>query len=232
MKREVDIVLPCFNPMKDWYTELLDFDQTAGNNYILNYIIVNDGSTQILNLEELKKVLPPSTIFWSYPTNMGKGHALRKGMELSKSEFAVYTDIDFPFTNSGIISVIDALVSGNQDVVVGYRPEAYYENKMSWFRRFLSKSFRLFVKKILKMPVSDTQCGLKGFNSKGKLKFLETKINRYLFDFEFIYKASKDTSIRILPVAVQLKENVIFSKMKLKIIFQELFNLGRILIFS
>ncbi len=103
---------------------------------------------------------------------------------------------------------------------------------MSQFRKLLSKAFRFFVKRILKMPVTDTQCGLKAFNKRGKEKFLGTTINRYLFDFEFIYEACKDKSLTIQPVQVQLKENVIFSKMKLKIIFQETLNLIRILLFK
>ena len=82
------------------------------------------------------------------------------------------------------------------------------------------------------MSITDTQCGLKGFNKTGKEKFLSTTINRYLFDFEFIYKVCKNKNLQIVPVEVQLKENVVFSKMRLKILAQESLNLISILFFK
>ncbi len=79
------------------------------------------------------------------------------------------------------------------------------------------------------MPVSDTQCGLKGFNTNGKEIFLKTTIDRYLFDFEFIFQCSRKKSILLKTVPVQLKDNVVFSNMKLKILMQESLNLIRVL---
>jgi glycosyltransferase involved in cell wall biosynthesis len=233
MPRYLDIVLPCFNPNATWPDELLNFHAYIKDSYTLNYIVVNDGSTsgqldRQINYLKQKNI---SIDFISYEVNRGKGYALRKGMDISKADYILYTDIDFPFTNQSMLSMMDALTNLNHDIVVGFRNESYYDKKMSRFRKILSKAFRFFVNKILKMPVTDTQCGLKAFNKKGKTKFLGTSIDRYLFDFEFIYTACKDSSLSILPVQVQLKENVQFSKMKLKIIFQELINLLRILLF-
>ena len=84
----------------------------------------------------------------SYPTNMGKGYALRQGVEASKAEYIVYTDVDFPFTDQSLLDVMNELVKNQADVIAGFRNENYYENKMSWFRKMLSKSFRFFLKNI------------------------------------------------------------------------------------
>ncbi len=230
----VDIVLPCYNPNDTWPSELLSFDAFIKDHCTVNYIVVNDGSPgnklpeQIIGLQQ-KNI---SVTYISYQKNQGKGYALRQGVLASRNEYVVYTDIDFPFTSQSISDLIHSLLGGGYDVVAGYRNEGYYEKKMSAFRKLLSKAFRYFIKKILKMTITDTQCGLKGFNKKGKEKFLATKINRYLFDFEFIYLSGKDKTLRINPVQVQLKENVIFSKMRLKIIAQESFNLLSVLLFS
>jgi len=168
----------------------------------------------------------------SYPENKGKGYALRQGVKASKNEYVIYTDIDFPFTNNSVMDVIDKILGGGSDVVAGNRDAMYYRNKMSFFRKLLSKSFRFILKHLLRMKVTDTQCGLKAFNAKGKEEFLKTRINRYLFDFEFIYRCGKNNSIRITPEAVELKPNVEFSKMKLKILVQETFNLFKVILFS
>lgn len=233
MPVSVDIVLPCFNPNSSWHSELISFYETAKKLYNLKFIVVNDGSV-LGNLSQQISVLRQHQVplvFIDNKINKGKGFALRHGVSRSDSDFIVCTDIDFPFTTQSTLKLIGALVQGNHDVVAGYREEDYYKNKMSGFRRILSKAFRFFIKSILNMPVSDTQCGLKGFNRIGKEVFLSTRINRYLFDFEFIYTACKSKKVRINPLSVQLKEDIVFSKMKLKILLQESLNLLYVLIF-
>ena len=231
MLQRADIILPCFSPNTRWFQELEDFYSYAGDKYNLQFIIVDDGSNspaltaQIIGLQQKKIPLE----YVSYQQNRGKGYALRAGVERATANIMAYTDIDFPFTNKSTLSVLDALAQGNCDVVAGYREHAYYSKKMSGFRKLLSQSFRFFLKRILKLPVSDTQCGLKGFNEKGKLQFLTTTIDRYLFDFEFIYTSAKNKSIRLVSVPVELKDNVLFSKMRLKILLQESVNLIKVL---
>jgi glycosyltransferase involved in cell wall biosynthesis len=199
--------------------------------YRVNFILVNDGSNEeniVRQLEVLRnKHIPVEYI--SYEVNRGKGFALRHGVLTASSEYIVYTDVDFPFTDDSMYDVIHELVTDKYDIIAGFRDERYYAQKMSFFRKSLSRLFRWFIREILKMPVADTQCGLKGFNSRGRNKFLSTTINRYLFDFEFIYAAVKDKTISIGSVQVQLKNNVVFSTMRLKILIQESFNLLRVL---
>lgn len=193
---------------------------------------MNDGST-ITQISEQVNALKKKNIpiqYLAYPENKGKGYALRKGISLSQNKYVIYTDIDFPFTNESVVAVIDFLINDANDIVVGHRNYNYYKNNISTFRKILSKAFRFFIKNIVGIKITDTQCGLKGLSEKGKTKFLTTKINRYLFDFEFIFISSKDKTMRIKAVEVQLKENVVFSKMKLKILLQEFFNLFQILL--
>ncbi len=234
MSKTIDIVLPCYNPNSSWTQELIGFYRfSEGAAYQLNFIIVNDGSSGdsvAAHIALLKSNNIPLK-YISYSVNKGKGYALREGVRSSEADFIAYTDIDFPFTNVSTARVLETLVSGQCDVVAGYREQAYYQNKMSGFRKYLSRMFRFFLKRFLKLPVTDTQCGLKAFNRTGREKFLSTKINRYLFDFEFIYTACKDPRIRIQTVPVVLKENVVFSKMRFKILLQESLNLLSILFF-
>jgi len=234
MLRSVEIVVPCYNPNETWHLELLDFNNEVKNNYQLNFIIVNDGSGANSISEKLKFLADEgiSINYISYSKNMGKGFALRQGVLASKGEFVVYTDIDFPFTNKSVKDLLDLLVSSGYSVVSGYRNQDYYQKTMSVYRKLLSKTFRFFIENILKMSVTDTQCGLKGFNSVGKRKFLETSINRYLFDFEFIYTSEKDPTIFLKTLRVQLKDGIVFSQMKPRILFQEIFNLLYILLFK
>src|SRR6476661_10115725 len=155
MAQPVDIVLPCFNPNKSWPDELLKFDHSIRPRFDVRYILVNDGSvtgdinSQVNFLKQ--KNIPISLI--SYPDNRGKGYALREGVKTSTAQFVLYTDIDFPFTNESMNSVLTALTSGEADIVAGFRNEKYYEKTISEFRKGLSKTFRFFIKRFLRMPI-------------------------------------------------------------------------------
>lgn len=234
-RTRIDIVLPCYNPGNKWHEELIRFYYSAKNVYDLHFILVNDGSQNSNNILQQIEVIKAEGIsihYLSYEKNMGKGYALRKGVAASTNPFVLYTDIDFPFTDQSTLAVIQTLVHETCDLAVGYRADNYYKETMSFYRKILSRTFRFFIRRILGMSVSDTQCGLKAFNENGKAEFLRTTINRYLFDFEFIYSAGKTKTLVIKTVEVRLKDNIVFSKMRLKILMQEVFNLLRVLLFK
>lgn len=234
MDRSLDIVLPCYNPQKNWHLELLGFHKQAKTHFDIRYYVVDDGSEN----DELKKSLPElekeglSVSYITYSRNRGKGFALREGVRRTTNDHVLYTDVDFPFTNESVLRIAETLMSGNFDVVAGRRNEDYYANKMSGFRKLLSRWFRFVLRRLLKMQITDTQCGLKAFNARGKEEFLKTTVNRYLFDFEFIYRVSQRKGLRVCPVNVELKSNVVFRKMPLKILLQEFVNLFRVLLFT
>jgi hypothetical protein len=78
--------------------------------------------------------------------------------------------------------------------------------------------------------VTDTQCGLKGFDNLGKSIFLTTTIDRFLFDLEFLSLAGKNKLVYTYSVPVELNEGVVFSRMGWRVVASELQNLLRIVL--
>ena len=151
-------------------------------------------------------------------------------MKESTADYIVFTDIDFPYTFESTLGLCKAVLSGDADIVVGQRKARYYE-KTPWQREFISKMLKVFNKYVLRIPVTDTQCGLKGFNKKGLEIFNTTSVNRYLFDLEFlILSGSRKHQLKIAPFEVELREDVTFSKLNTNILFTEGLNVMRILI--
>jgi glycosyltransferase involved in cell wall biosynthesis len=227
----ITVILPCYNPIDSWTDALLQFHEFSKPTYSVDYILVNDGSSNDTIINQQVVALNKSGIsvtLHSYQQNKGKGFALRYGVEQCKSDLMVYTDIDFPFENASMIKVFEELANGN-DVVIGYREPDYYL-KVPFLRKVISKLFRFFLKRILRIKITDTQCGLKGFNSLGRKAFLKTSINRYLFDFEFIYRISKAKVLKIKTVSVVLKDGIVFRKMPLKTLFSESFSVLRVIL--
>jgi hypothetical protein len=59
--------------------------------------------------------------------------------------------------------------------------------------------------------------------------FLQTTINRYLFDLEFIRNCYKGKTLRVKPVPVALNENVHFRKMDYRILLPEMLNFVKLI---
>lgn len=226
--KKLSIVLPCYNPDKNWVANILiRYNEIAQHlkNYEINIIIVNDGSSQNIDggFSEIEKNLPNCQII-SYPANKGKGFAIRKGVEAAFGDYIIYTDIDFPYTNESILEIVNRL--DKSDITIGTRGLSYYNN-IPAHRIFISKLLKFLIKTLLQIPTDDTQGGLKGMRNEVKQYFLQTEINRYLFDLEFICIASKNKlNINLIPVV--LNENTIVRKMNLKVVSKEMINFFKV----
>ena len=227
-----DLIVPCYNPPKGWeknFIEKVSQLRKHLEDVTINIILVNDGSTQNFSEKEVSFLTNncANLEIVTQITNQGKGSALRKGVALAKSKLQIFTDIDFPYTLPSILAIYKTLITG-ADVALGNRKSDYYQT-VPFARRVISKFLRWVLKTVLKLPITDTQCGLKGFNAKGKEVFLNTKINRFLFDLEFVKMAtSKNTDLSVTPVEVKLRPDVVFSKMNYKVLLGESVNFARL----
>lgn len=224
------IIIPCYNPREGWAARIVENFQAYLEKSSLSDVrltLVNDGSTQQVSeaeLQYLRQAIPNLTLV-TYSQNGGKGHALREGVQHSHSDLYIFTDVDFPYTLESMLAVEAALLERG-GIAVGHRNTEYYV-QVPWFRKVLSRSFRWFIRQLLSLPVEDSQCGLKGFDEKGREIFLQTTIERFLFDLEFLVLANK--KVPIYPVPVQLKDGITFTTMSTKILWRESRNFLKIL---
>lgn len=228
--KALGLVLPCYNPPSGWEDVVIEkvkhLETLIG--VPIHLTLVNDGSTERFTDEMTSKIEMAIDHFnlVSYAENRGKGFALRAGVEEVIQDKIIFTDIDFPYLDESFVAIYQTLMEGN-DVALGHRGKDYYD-KTPWFRKIVSKTLRWFLKTFLRLPTDDSQCGIKGFNKKGATIFLETKIDRFLFDLEFIKLASK-RKLEIKTTNVQLKPDVVFSKVGMGIILREGLNFLKVL---
>lgn len=224
----LSIVLPCYNPLPDWVEIIRRHAALAQQNYSnVEIIVVNDGSRPNIHDQAVESI--PGVRLIKYETNRGKGYALRQGAQAATGEYIIYTDIDFPYTNESFDKIFEALKAGN-DVAIGIRGEEYYAH-LPASRVRISKFLRSLIRFFLRIPTDDTQCGLKGFNQKGKEVFLQTTINRYLFDLEFVFLSARK-KLNIKTVEVELRPEITLSQMNWKVLLQEFGNFLKIFVRS
>ncbi|MBP7389211.1 MAG: glycosyltransferase [Chitinophagales bacterium] len=228
----LSIILPCYNPGAEWVAHVLSatytIEQKLGS---VELIVVNDGSIKPDLLNELRAAYSkPELKLINLKKNTGKGYALRQGVAEASGNLIIYTDIDFPYKVESFMEIYRLLKKNQVDVAIGVRGDDYYKH-LSASRIRVSKFLRMLIKTLLLLSTDDTQCGLKGFNLKGRKVFLQTTINRYLFDLEFIFLAAQE-NLTIVTSEVKLRPEVSLTKMNWKILFQESLNFLRIFILS
>lgn len=219
------LVLPAHNPHGAWLERVHALAELLSAYGTVSITICPDGSygdyspadrQGIARLNECY-----STTVLDYTPNHGKGYAVRYATAHGGEGEAlwVYTDYDIPFSLPSYQHLIEALLAG-ANVVVGNRG-SHYIGHLSPFRKCLSLGSRLLNGVLFGLPVGDTQGGIKAFDGTGRRALLDTNINTYLFDTQFVAIATR-RKLRIEEVSVALRdEGIRFSKMGLRILFQE-----------
>ncbi len=216
-------MLPCYNPQEGWAERVLEAYRTieAALPSPPGLTVVNDGSTRGVEPADWQMLAAaiPRFRWMENAQNRGKGYTLRRGVQAATAERIIYTDIDFPYTEASLLAVYRALEAG-VDVAAGVKDHHYYEG-VPFLRRQISRALRGMVKVLLRLPIADTQCGLKGFNRRGREAFLATTIDRYLFDLEFLHGAFRRFGLNVRPVPATLKPGIVFSRMHPRILLTE-----------
>lgn len=224
---KICIIIPCYNPLPDWgkafafkYFEVSEMMRQIGLSAEIT--IINDGypnGQKPSVIDEMPAFIPGCKMI-DYEQNRGKGYALRIGVAASTADYYLVTDADWPYTTESMVAIAKTLVEKG-GIAAGNRDMAYYKNVPA-FRQLLSKGLRVMLRYLLRLQVTDSQCGLKGFDNAGRTIFLRTRIDRFLFDLEFLLLARK--RVPVTPVTVVLRKGVTFSKVGLKIIATEGWN--------
>jgi len=228
----VSLVLPCYNPPEGWEQVICvrynEFCRLTGEDAELIVVMDGKGTRDYSQGLVFLETNVPRLRLVTYNENRGKGYAIRQGVAVAKGDLILYTDVDFPYTTDSMLAVYAGLKDDEYDVGLGVKNKDYYAH-VPPVRRAISRFLRFLIRVFLSMPVTDTQCGLKGFQRKVAPLFLQTTIDRYLFDLEFVRNCYKAKQYRVQAIPVTLNENVHFRKMDYRILLPEMFNFVKLL---
>lgn len=217
-------MLPCYNPATRWVASVLKNAAALTERFPddrFAFIVVDDGSPAKPTMAQMNALAAQGVEMLTYVENRGKGYALRTGFAHVEAELYLFTDVDFPYELDSVSEVIEQLKAKRADIVVGVRDDSYYHH-IPRRRRWLSKTIKSLNRVLFRVKIADTQGGLKGFNERGKSVFLQTTIDRFLFDLEFIKLASRHSELRLTALPVQLNHGVELTHFNLKALLREL----------
>ena len=123
---------------------------------------------------------------------MGKGHAIRIGVEAAEGQLIFFSDIDFSVSLNQLPAFINAL--RKTDMAIGSRRlhDSNVIKHQNQLRETLGKSFTMLSNIVLGLNHTDLTCGFKGFKkTAAKNIFSQQKLNGWAFDSEILFLAHR-----------------------------------------
>lgn len=118
------IIIPCFNEALNIETtasHIIDYMSKHFSNMSFELILVDDGSTDITagKIKVLEQKFAPKVRPHFFPKNIGRGAAIKTGIELSRGEFVTLLDADLSYDVEHLGKIFNSFNNNHKlDVVV------------------------------------------------------------------------------------------------------------------
>ncbi len=190
---KVFIVIPAFNEEKTLSNVLFNVKK----NY-QNIVVVNDGSSDATQeIAERNQVIVCSHII-----NRGLGGALGTGIKkalMEQADIIVTFDADGQHQPDDIARLIDPILRGRADVVVGSRMHS--SSGMPWLRKMYNGLGNIITYLLFGMKVSDSQSGLRAFSRQAAYS-LDLRANKMEVSSEIIREV-KINKLKYLEIPIK-----------------------------
>lgn len=213
--RSLCIVVPVYNEERRLPVLLealhRDADDVAGRAGLVltEVILVDDGSTDgTPDLLAASDDLGGRISFERFPTNRGKGAAVRAGMLRATSDVALMTDVDLSTPLDELVDLAAELERG-VDVCIASRALHGSEIviRQPLHRELMGKAFNVIVRTLTRIPWKDTQCGFKLFRLSTSRRLFELqRVDGFAFDMELLVLARR-LGLRVSEVPVRWIDN-------------------------
>ena len=196
---KVSIVIPCYNERET----IEKIVETVRNAPLENseIIVVDDCSqdgTQALLQEKVSQKV--DRIIY-HPVNRGKGAALRSGFAAATGEIILVQDADLEYSPEDYPALLEPLISGKADAVVGSRFMGGRPHRALFFWHMIGNKFLTLLSNMFtNINLTDMETGYKAFKAP-LIKSIQIEEDRFGVEPEIIAKLAR-TGCRIYEVGI------------------------------
>jgi glycosyltransferase involved in cell wall biosynthesis len=194
------IQIPCYNEEKTLPVTLKDLPRKLKGFDRVEWLIINDGS--IDNTVQTAKKHGVDHVV-NMKRNRGLAEVFMAGLDACLflgADVIVNTDADNQYRASDIPKLLEPILDGRADIVIGARPIAEIKH-FSLVKKLLQRFGSYIVRQVSNTDIVDAPSGFRAMTKDAALKL--NVFNRYTYTLETIIQAGhKNISIVSVPISV------------------------------
>lgn len=203
------IQIPCYNEAETLTVTLNDLPKKIEGIDKIEYLIINDGST-----DDTVKVAKEWGVHHvvSFNGNKGLARGFMAGLDACLcygADIIVNTDADNQYCGADIAKLIQPILDGKADMVIGERPIDETEH-FSFLKKKLQHLGSWVVRKASKTDIPDAPSGFRAFSRETAMRL--NVVNDYTYTLETIVQAGRN---RMKVVSVPVRTNPELRKSRL-----------------
>lgn len=207
------IQIPCYNEAKTLPLTIADLPRFIEGIDTVEYLVIDDGS-----VDETVKTAKELGIHHivSFKRNKGLAKGFMAGIDASLkagADIIVNTDADNQYCGADIEKLVDPIIKGKADMVIGERPIDDTEH-FSWKKKKFQRLGSWVVRIVSKTDVPDAPSGFRAYSKEAALRINVT--NEYTYTLETIIQAGNNKmAITSVPVRTnkETRPSRLFSSM-------------------
>lgn len=190
----ISAILPAYNEERQIYEMIRETrDALVDVGRPFEIVVVDDGSIDgtsaeieraASDMDGVKAVI--------LAENQGKGNALNRGFQASSMGLTCFIDADLDLHPRQVRTLLDVLDSSCADVVIGSKRHPASVLDYPWYRKLFSTIYYLLVLLLFRLPVKDTQTGIKLFRREVLSRSFPRIVGKkYTLDLELLVVANR-----------------------------------------